>query len=84
MGRADVRLWHTRYVCHPFSAKQNNKHKKLYTCRQMYVMTIRAVISTTKPGITGKWEVKSERQITGHCFVALPFKTQLKSRSCIL
>lgn len=49
----------------------------------MYVMTIRAVISTTKTGITGKWEVKSERQIMGHCVVALPYKTQLNSRSCM-
>ena len=47
-------------------------------------MAIRAVISTTKTGITGKWKVKSERQIMGHCFIALPFKTQLKSRSGIV
>ena len=27
MGHADVRIWHTRYVCHLFSANQNNKHE---------------------------------------------------------
>ena len=74
MGHADVRMRHTRSMCHPFWAKQNKKHKKIYTCKQMFVMTIRAVISTAKTVVTGKLEVKFERQIMGHCFVALPLK----------